>query len=117
MTPRTAELIEAAQRRLVAAEAVIDEDPSVALSAAYYAMLYALRAALSEREVHVRTHRGSWHEFRRLFVAPGTFSADLASAAHRTQSERELADYDAWLPPVDDARRGDRDRPGVRGRR
>jgi uncharacterized protein (UPF0332 family) len=97
--------MDAARRRLAAAEAAIIEDPSVALSAAYYGMLYAVRAALSERGVHARTHRGAWHEFRRLFVEPGTFPADVASAAHRTQSERELADYDAWLPSIEEARR------------
>jgi uncharacterized protein (UPF0332 family) len=34
-----------------------------AVSAAYYAMLYAARAALSERDEYARTHRGAWHLF------------------------------------------------------
>ncbi len=37
----------AAHRRLAAARVAADEDPAAALSAAYYAMLYAARAALS----------------------------------------------------------------------
>jgi len=41
--------MQAARQRLAAAEAVVDADPSTALSAAYYAMLYAARAALSKR--------------------------------------------------------------------
>ncbi|MHB1810392.1 MAG: hypothetical protein ACYCU0_14030 [Solirubrobacteraceae bacterium] len=72
MRERTAELLEAAQRRLAAASAVLEEDPSTALSAAYYAMLYAGRAALSERAVNVRTHRGTWSMGGRLIaVAAG----------------------------------------------
>lgn len=56
MSPRSDELIQAARRRLAAASVVVEEDPSAALSAAYYAMLYAARAALSERDVTAKTH-------------------------------------------------------------
>lgn len=45
MSPRSAEFLEAARRRLSAAAATVDEDPSTALSAAYYAMLYGARGA------------------------------------------------------------------------
>jgi len=105
MSPRSTEFLEVARRRLNAARSVLDEDPSTALSAAYYAMLYAVRAALSEREINVRTHRGAWHEFRRTFVEPGDFDERLAAAAHAVQPEREQADYDAWIAPTDEARR------------
>ena len=43
MSPRSAEFLEAARRRLSAAVAALDDDPSAALSLAYYAMLYAAR--------------------------------------------------------------------------
>lgn len=105
MSPRSAEFLTAARRRLAAASAVVDEDPATALSAAYYAMLYAVRAALSEREVYAKTHGGSWHEFRRAFVETGDFDAELARAAHSIQPAREQADYDAWAVPPDEARR------------
>lgn len=105
MSPRSEEFIEAARRRLSAAAAVASQDPSTALSSAYYAMLYAARAALSERDIYAKTHRGAWHEFRRAFVESGEFDADLAGAAHKVQPEREQADYDAWIAPEDEARR------------
>ena len=105
MSPRSDELLQAATRRLRAAAAAADEDPSGAISLAYYSMLYAARAALSERGHQPRTHRGTWHEFRRVFVAAGEFSATLAAAAQSTQPEREQADYEAWEAPAEDATR------------
>lgn len=103
MSPRSDELIQAGRRRLAAASVVVEEDPSAALSAAYYAMLYAARAALSERDVTAKTHRGVWHELRRVFVDTGELDADLASAVQKIQPEREQADYDAWFTPAADA--------------
>ncbi len=95
----------AAHRRLAAARAAADEDPAAALSAAYYAMLYAARAALSEREGHSRTHRGTWHEFRLAFVESGEIDPGLSAAVQKVQPEREQADYEAWPASRDDADR------------
>ena len=81
------------------------DDPSTALSAAYYAMLYPARAALSEREIYAKTRRGAWHEFRREFVDTGKMDPTLATAVQKVQPEREQADYDAWEPPSAEARR------------
>jgi uncharacterized protein (UPF0332 family) len=75
---------------------VIADDPSAAVSLAYYAMLYAARAALSERDLSARTHAGTWHELRREFVDTGELDEELVARAQRTQPEREQADYDAW---------------------
>jgi uncharacterized protein (UPF0332 family) len=105
VSPRSNEFLDAARRRLAAAAVVADEDPSTALSAAYYAMLYAVRAALSERDIHARTHRGAWHEFHQRFVETGAIDRELAGAAHKVQGEREQADYDAWEAPTDEVRR------------
>jgi uncharacterized protein (UPF0332 family) len=105
MSPRSAEFLEAARRRLSTAATVARDDPSVALSAAYYAMLYAIRAALSERDVHAKTHRGSWREFRHVFVETGEFDGDLVAAGHKVQSEREESDYNAWPVPAEEAQR------------
>lgn len=105
MSPRSAELLEAARRRLRGARGVIDADPSSALSMAYYAMLYAARGALSERETYARTHRGTWQQMRKEFVDRGEFDAALLAAAQKVQPQREDSDYDAWLAPVEEARR------------
>jgi uncharacterized protein (UPF0332 family) len=104
MSPRSTEFLDAARRRLAAASAVEEEDPSTALSVAYYAMLYAARAALSERDVYTKTHRGLWHELRRVFVETGELDADLIASVQKIQPEREQADYDAWAAPAEDAR-------------
>jgi len=74
-----------------------------AASAAYYAMLYAARAALSERDLHAKTHAGVWSSFTRTFVATGDFDTDLARRAKRAQRLRELGDYEAQPPSRDDA--------------
>ena len=76
MSPRSSEFLDAARRRLAAAQAAAAEDPSTALSAAYYAMLYGARAALSERGISAKTYRGTWHEFRVAFVASGEIDMD-----------------------------------------
>jgi uncharacterized protein (UPF0332 family) len=104
MSPRSIEFLDAARRRLAAASTVVEEDSSTALSAAYYAMLYAARAALSERDVYTKTHRGLWHELRRVFVETGDLDADLVASVQKIQPEREQADYDAWAAPAEDAR-------------
>jgi uncharacterized protein (UPF0332 family) len=105
VSPRSSEFLQAARRRLAAAEAALNEDPSTALSAAYYAMLYGARAALSERDSFAKTHRGTWHEFRGTFVENGKIDAALAAEVQKLQPEREQADYDAWSAPIDEARR------------
>lgn len=55
--------------------------------------------------MYARTHRGTWHEFRRAFVDTDEFDRDLATTAHNVQPEREQADYDAWAAPAEEARR------------
>lgn len=86
----------AALERLRASRAALEVDASsVAVSSAYYAMLYAARAALSERDSYARTHRGTWQLFRQQFVESGAVDAQLAVAAVRQQRPREDADYRA----------------------
>jgi uncharacterized protein (UPF0332 family) len=104
VSPRSGEFLEAAKRRLAAAEVALAKDPSTALSAAYYAMLYGARAALSEQDTSASTHRGAWHEFRRAFVESGRIDAELAAEVQKMQPEREQADYDAWAAPAAEAR-------------
>jgi uncharacterized protein (UPF0332 family) len=105
VSPRSSEFLQAARRRLAAAGAALDEDPSTALSAAYYAMLYGARAALSEGDSSAKTHRGTWHEFRSTFVERGAIDAELAAEVQKIQPEREQADYDAWSAPAEEAQR------------
>jgi uncharacterized protein (UPF0332 family) len=95
----------AAHRRLIAAADSLGADPAAAVSLAYYAMLYATRAALSERDTYAKTHAGTWHQLRATFVEPGLIDAGLVSAAQKVQPEREQADYEAWDAPPEEAQR------------
>jgi len=76
-----------------------------AVSAAYYAMLYAARAALSEHDEYARRHGGTWNLFFQRFVATGAFDQDLHSLAQQAQEAREGADYEAKTPLVGEAER------------
>jgi uncharacterized protein (UPF0332 family) len=76
-----------------------------AVSAAYYAMLYAARAALSEEDRNARTHSGTWQLFKETFVDAGRFASELAAAAQATQPLREGADYDARRISAEEAER------------
>ena len=106
MSPRSEELMAGARDRLGAARAALAAGfDSNAASSAYYAMLYAARAALSEREKNAKTHAGTWTLFRETFVTTGRLDPALFSEAHGTQQLREAADYDALIVPTEEAQR------------
>ncbi len=106
MSPRSEEFIDSARARLRGARHALSAgDLDLAVSAAYYSMLYAARAALSERDEHARRHGGTWGLFHRHFVASGAFDQDLHSLAHQAQEAREGADYEAKTPPAEEAER------------
>ena len=67
-------------------------------------MLYAARAALSERDRHARSHAGTWAIFRDEFVVTGQFEAALARDAQRAQARREASDYAAETFELSEAR-------------
>lgn len=95
MSPRSEEFMAEAKTRLAGARAAErDGFGSLAVGAAYYAMLYAARAALSEVGAAAKTHSGVWNLFRRSFV-PSRFDADLVARAERLQELREDVDYEA----------------------
>jgi uncharacterized protein (UPF0332 family) len=95
----------ARDRARTARAALASGSPSSATSLAYYAMLYAARAALSEEDRNARTHGGTWQLFRETFVDTGQFESELAAAAQATQPLREGADYDARRISADEAER------------
>lgn len=103
MSPRSEELIDSARARLTGARHAFGAgDLDLAVSAAYYAMLYAARAALSEHDEYARRHGGTWNLFRQRFVVTEAFDEALFSRAHRAQEAREGADYEAITPdPVE----------------
>lgn len=97
--------MDGAQERLAGAgRALAAGDLAIAASAAYYAMLYAARAALSERDLYAKTHSGTWTLFQQQFVQGGDFDRDLSRQATAAQEIREQGDYEAKTPSSDQAR-------------
>lgn len=106
MSPRSEEMMDSAAARLKGARhALAAGDLDLAVSAAYYAMLYAARAALSEHDEHARRHGGTWNLFYQRFVTSGAFDQALHSLAQQAQGAREGADYEAKTPPAEEAKR------------
>jgi uncharacterized protein (UPF0332 family) len=85
-----------AHDQLAAARASLSSGfPPAALSLAYYAMLYAARAALSEEDRYAKTHAGTWLLFERTFAETNRFDRDLFRSAQRTLPVRLETDYEA----------------------
>jgi uncharacterized protein (UPF0332 family) len=96
--------MEQARDRLAVAQEVIESGhPAAAASSAYYAMLNAARAALSEQDEHAKTHTGTWTLFSATFVATGEFDQELSALARRAKSAREKGDYEAAPPTAEEA--------------
>ena len=102
MSPRSQEFMAGAEERLaMARDLIATRHAAGAISAAYYAMLYAARAALSERDLHAKTHSGVWTLFSKELVASGQVSERLRRAAGRAQELREAGDYEAVVHDLD----------------
>lgn len=82
----------------VAERALSDGFPADAVSRAYYAMLSAARAALSERDLYAKTHSGTWSLFSNEFVRTGAVGREWPGRAGKAQELREGGDYEAVRP-------------------
>jgi len=97
-------LTDEARDRLAAARQIAKSGhPGSVVNAAYYAMLNAARAALSERGEHSKTHTGTWTLFSATFVATGEFDQGLSALARRAKDAREKGDYEAAPPSAEEA--------------
>ncbi|HWW66835.1 MAG TPA: HEPN domain-containing protein [Solirubrobacterales bacterium] len=106
MSPRSEEFMDQARERAIAAQELLDAGHlEAAVSVAYYAMLNAARAALSEDDRHARTHRGAWNLFRERYVMTDAFDDALYRLSQHAQTAREGADYEAATPSEDEAKR------------
>jgi len=105
VSPRSTEFMEQAHERVVAARELFTAGHlETAVSVAYYAMLNAARAALSESDEHARTHAGTWNLFRQRYVVTDAFDQHLFTLAHKAQKAREESDYEAVTPDPDEAK-------------
>ena len=106
MSPRSQEFYDRARERLEGARRSVDQgDYAIAVGAAYYAMLYGARAALSERDLYAKTHHGTWILLRQTLGAEESFPLELVKEAERLAELREAADYDALVVEEDQAKR------------
>jgi uncharacterized protein (UPF0332 family) len=96
---------QARDRAATAREILTSGHLEAAVSAAYYAMLYAARAALSESDEYARTHGGTWHLFHERYVTTGAFDQHLHAMAQGAQRTREQGDYEAITPDRSEAER------------
>lgn len=96
-------MAQARDRLVVAQEVIKSGHPAAAASSAYYAMLNAARAALSEQDEYAKTHTGTWTLFSAAFVANGEFDQELSALARRAKSAREKGDYEAAPPTAEEA--------------
>jgi uncharacterized protein (UPF0332 family) len=102
---RSEEFIEQARERLAAArEALVAGRRGVAVSVAYYSMLYAARATLS-RDAESTCTDDTWDLFRSKYVLPGAFDAGLFTVAQHARVAREASDYQAVIPTAEEAER------------
>ena len=105
MSPRSADLLAEADRKLEDARRALEAGiVASVVGIAYYACLYAARAALSEAGRYAKTHAGTWTLFSEQFVRTGRFDGDLAAEARRLQRLREGADYEAVAVAPEEAR-------------
>jgi uncharacterized protein (UPF0332 family) len=87
-------LMERAHEKLkVATSLFVTGFYSDAVSRAYYAMFYAARALLSEKNIYPKTHRGVISQFGLKFVKEGEFEKEIFDLFARAQEDREEADY------------------------
>jgi len=106
VSPRSEEFIDQARDRLTMAREVLAAGHREgAVSAAYYSMLYAARATLSEDDENARSHRGTWNLFRIKYVTTDAFDAALFTTAQHAQVAREGGDYSAVTPSEEAAER------------
>jgi uncharacterized protein (UPF0332 family) len=87
-------LMERAYKKLEVAKSLFKQGfYSDAVSRAYYAMFYAARALLSEKDIYPKTHRGVIAQFGLKFVKEGKFEKEIFDLFARAQEDREEADY------------------------
>lgn len=105
MSPRSEEYLSSAKEWLATAEAALRSGfPGGAAADAYYAILYAARAALSEEDRHAKSHHGIWTLFGELFVQTGRFDRRLYRDARTAEERRVGVHYEAATLSKDEGR-------------
>jgi len=91
----TVALIERAQRYLRSAEMLCkDGDFESSVSRTYYAMFYAVEAALLTKGLSFSSHKGVISAFGENFVKTGIFPRDMGRELNRAFEKRQIGDYE-----------------------
>jgi predicted nucleotidyltransferase/uncharacterized protein (UPF0332 family) len=91
---RTHEYLDQARYQLEGARTLVNSTtPALAAAEAYFAVLNAARAALSERDLFARSHDGTWDLTYKELVLPGLLPRDFHRWAKRLQGKREEVHY------------------------
>ncbi len=86
--------LEKAEKRLYAAEVLIENDLyEDAVSRAYYSMYFATKALFSLKDIYTKTHRGLLAKFGLVFVNEGLIEEYYSKALRIAEELREDADY------------------------
>jgi len=90
----TQQLLDKAQRAVVAAETLLDHgDADFAAGRAYYAMFYVAEALLHEKDLRSRKHSGVIALFGETFAKTGAMDAKFHRWLLDAFDKRILADY------------------------
>ncbi len=68
-----------------------------AASRAYYAVFYAMQAALLTKGITTSKHSGTLSEFGRIFLKTGVLPRHLGRLANLSFQERQIGDYEPGL--------------------
>lgn len=74
-----------------------------AITAAYYAVYHAARAALATKGVATRTHKGLIQQFGKHFMQTKSVSAEHGQTLTDLHDERQAADYLAMTGSLEEA--------------
>ncbi len=88
-------LIQRAQRYLKSAELLLkDGDSESSVSRAYYAMFYAVEAALLTTGLSFSSHKGVISAFGEHFVKTDVFPREMGRELNRAFEKRQIGDYE-----------------------
>ena len=94
MSEESSKYLEKADQALKAAEILQKEQLwADAVSRSYYAMFYATLAALSTKEIHPKTHKGTLLKFNEQFILTKVFPKETGRLLSDVFEKRQSLDY------------------------
>jgi uncharacterized protein (UPF0332 family) len=96
-------IIKKAERSIKTSKRLFDdEDFDFAISRLYYAVFYAMTAALLTKNISVSKHTGVISNFNQHFIKPGIFPKNFSKIISRLSRERQVGDYGFYIDITED---------------